>query len=238
MKWVTWLIGVAVMMMPFMAATPIPKVLAEEAEEQVEGRLYFKRMAVAPFLVGRRQPQMDASMDDTLSCPLDQICTDDPSIAPEAGTTLTRLVAAAMQKRFATGLIKADVVNAGYADILINGAKDTPRSLARQLGQTLSADLMILGVVWRYRHRDPPEGPPKTPASVAFAIYLVEVETGRRIWRGIYSGTQTVATQNILTMSKQIKMGVRWLSAAELARHGIGEALDTFPSGIKPLTDN
>lgn len=238
MRWVAKLAWMTGIILPLITATPIPMVFAEEANEQESGRLYFKRMAVAPFLVGHRQPQMDAAMDDTLSCPLDQICTDDPSIAPEAGTTLTRLVQAAMHKRFTTHLINRSEVNAGYANILINGAKDTPRSLARQLGQALSADLMLMGVVWRYRHREPPEGPPENPASVAFAIYLVEVETGRRLWRGIYNGTQSVASQNIFNLSKQLKMGVRWLSAAELALHGVGEALETFPNGVAPLTND
>lgn len=216
------------------AASMLPATAAPPSETKQEA-LYFNRLAVAPFLVGHRQPQMDASMDDTLSCPLDQVCSDDPSIAAEAGATLTRLVLTALKKRFRTHLVQPEVVDAGFAGIRIRGALDTPRTLARQLGRSISADLMIIGVVWRYRHRDPMEGVPKIPASVAFAIYLVDVQTGRRLWRGIYNGTQAFATQNILNISKQLKMGARWLTAAELAELGVREALSSFPERITPV---
>lgn len=236
MKWLAFMVWPIGIVMPFVIGASMRTAVAEPPVEQRQEALYFKRIAVAPFLVGHRQPRMDASMDDTLSCPLDQVCSDDPTIAPEAGMTLTRLVQAAMDQRFSTHLVLSDEVDLGYTGLRLNNAQDTPRSLAQQLGQAVSADLMVIGAVWRYRERDPVEGVPDIPASVAFAIYLVEVETGRRLWRGLYNGTQKFATQNILNLSKQLKMGTRWLSAAELARHGVREAMDTFPGRIRPRT--
>ena len=177
-------------------------------------------------------------MDDTLSCPLNQVCSDDPSIAPEAGATLTRLVSTEMRERFKAHLITANVVDAGYASIRMNGTVDTPRTLARRLGETIGADLIIIGVVWRYSEKEPLEGLPETPASVAFALYLVEVKSGRSLWRGIYNATQAFATQNILNIAEQLKMGPRWLTAAQLASHGVKEALNTFPKRIKPVADH
>ena len=203
------------------------------AEEQRKPT-YFTRIAVAPFLVGHRQPKMDANMDDTLSCPLNQICKDDPTIAPEAGVTLTRILHGAMAARFQNHIVQPGEVRLGYGSLKLNNAKDTPRTLARQLGRAVSADIVVIGAVWRYRERAPLEGIPDMPASVAFAVYLVEAETGRRLWRGIYDGTQKYATQNIFNLSKQLKMGNRWLKASELARHGVEEALNGFPDHIKP----
>jgi hypothetical protein len=226
-----------IIIMLVMVATAMPSAAAEPSSEQRQVAIYFKRMAVAPFLVGHRQPQMDSVMDDTLSCPLNQICSDDPSIAPEAGMALTRLVQEAMAQRFGNRLVPSDEIDAGYTALRINSAQDTPRTLARQLGQAVSADLMVIGAVWRFRERDPLEGVPDIPASVAFALYLVEVETGRQLWRGLFNGTQEFATQNIFNLSKQLKMGTRWLSAAELARHGVKEALSTFPKRIMPNTN-
>ena len=68
----------------------LPGVLADESSEERLPAIYFKRIAIAPFLVGHRQPNMDESLDDTLSCPINDICVEDPSIQPNA-VSLMRL---------------------------------------------------------------------------------------------------------------------------------------------------
>ncbi len=207
---------------------------AEENSEERQADIRFKHMAVAPFLVGQRHPQMDAAMDDTLSCPIDRICIDDPTIEPQAGEMMTILLHATLRSRFGQHMIPLDRVRQAQTGLGLDPALDTPNTLAQQLGQALSADLIMVGTVWRYRKRNAIEGIPDMPASVAFAVYLVEVETGRRLWRGLYDGTQEVATKNIFNLGKQLKMGVQWLSADELARHAVKEALDRFPNHVKP----
>ena len=71
---------------------------------------------------------------------------------------------------------------------------------------------------------------PDSPASVAFALYLVEVKTGRRIWRGVFDETQRPLTDNLLQARQSLKMGVKWLSARELARFGVEQVVKSFPA--------
>lgn len=207
---------------------------AEEASERKAAEIHFKRIAVAPFLVGHRQPNMDESLDDTLSCPINQICLDDPTIQPNAGVKMQRLVHSALKGRFEQNVVPIDQVQAAYFDLRLDGAKDSPRTMARRIGESLSADLMLVGTVWRYRDRGAIEGVPDRPASIAFALYLVEAESGRRLWRGVFDMAQEFALRDMARFSDRIRMGLKWLSADELARHGVREVFRPFPSNLIP----
>lgn len=214
-----------------------PCVGAREQPSEQTSVVYFRTIAVAPFLVGHRQPNMDETLDDTLSCPLDQICMDDPTIKPDAGAMMMRLVHSVLNSRYSGHVVPLNDVRTAYDGLRLDGSKDSPRTLARRLGRRLSADLMLVGTVWRYREKGAIDGLPDKPASVAFALYLVEPESGRRLWRGIFDMAQEIAFQDMARFSSRIKMGLKWLSADELARHGVKEVFRPFPSNIQPVNE-
>jgi len=214
----------------------VPALHAEEASEEKVSEIYFKRIAVAPFLVGHRQPNMDESLDDTLSCPINQICVDDPTIQPNAGELMQRLVYSVLRGRYDQHVVPIDQVQDAYTGLRLDGAKDSPRTLARRMGESLSADLLMVGTVWRYRDRGAIEGFPDRPASVAFALYLVDAESGRRLWRGVFDLAQEFALGDLARFTDRIRMGLKWLSADELARHGVKEVFRPFPANIKPVS--
>ena len=62
---------------------------------------------------------------------------------------------------------------------------------------------------------------PDSPASVGFALYLIDVNTGARLWRSAFDGTQKALTEDVLAGLKNLDMGLHWLSAEELARYGV-----------------
>jgi hypothetical protein len=82
--------------------------------------------------------------------------------------------------------------------------------------------------VWRFREKGALTEMPDSPASVGFALYLVDVNTGVRLWRGSFDGTQKALTEDVLGGLKQLGMGVHWLSAEELARYGVKSVLKTL----------
>jgi hypothetical protein len=203
-------------------------------EPQPQPEIYFKRLAVAPVFTGHRIPKLDEALDDTLSCTISQICKDDPTISPNAGSMMTRLVYSTLHHRFGSSVIPMEDVQSAYTDIRLVDTQDTPRTLVRRLGKTLSADLVVFGMVWRYREIGAIEGLPDQPASVAFALYLVDAGSGRRIWRGVFSETQEYALKNMFKFADRIKMGLKWLTADELARYGVKQTLDKFPANVIP----
>ena len=210
----------------------------QEQDQAPQTEFYFKRLAVAPVLAGHRTPNMDETLDDTLSCTISQICVDDPAIGPQAGPMLTRLVQSVLRSRFGTNIVPSEDVQTAYTALRLNESKDTPRSLADRLGKMLNADLIVVGTVWRYRDRGAIQGFPDKPASVAFALYLVDPGSGRQLWRRIFDETQEYALKDMSKFTDRIKMGLKWLSSDELARYGVKQTLEAFPDYIIPVTEN
>ncbi len=210
---------------------------AEDQQQAPQTEIFFKRLAVAPIFVGHRIPKMNETLDDTLSCKISEICVDDPAINAGAGSMMTRLTQSTLSNRFGKNVIPVDEVQRAYARLGLDDTRDTPRTLSQRLGKALSADLVVIGTVWRYRDRGAIEGFPEKPASVAFALYLVEAETGRYIWRGLFDETQEYALKDMSKFTDRIKMGLKWLTADELARYGVKQTLAAFPSYVIPLVD-
>ena len=201
--------------------------------QEINRQLSFCTMALIPFLVGRHEPNVDETVDNTLSCPIGQICTDDPTILPYAGQFLTREVHQQLSMRFGEHVLPLATVKNAYPQLALDDHKDTPRSLARNVGVQLKADLIVIGTVWRYRDRGAIEGVPDSPASVAFALYLIEADSGRQLWRGIFDGTQETALGDLFKAKERLKMGLKWLTADELARHGVREVMKSFPGWLQ-----
>ena len=116
-----------------------------------------------------------------------------------------------------------------YDDLPQNRMVDTPRQLAQRFGKASGADYVVIGSVWRYRDPTPGLG-----ASVAFTAYLLEVDSGRRVWRGRFDKTQQALTDNLQDAGSFFtKEGARWLSAEELARFGIEQVMQSFPETVE-----
>lgn len=197
-------------------------------------RVVFKRAAVASFFEGSHRPEMDESMDQTLSCPIGEICRTDPSIASHASITLTRLVDRELRSRYGKQILPRQRVRDAETEIQLNYEKDTPRTMAQRMGRLLQVEVVVIGTVWRYRDRGEMVGGRKRNASVAFAVYFIDATNGHKLWRGLYDATQKPVTENLFEAPKQIKMGLRWLSADELAAHGVKEVFETFPPNLLP----
>lgn len=221
-----------VLLLSTLAINPAMGASDEAADGAV--RITFKRAAVPSFLVGKREPQMDEAMDQTLSCPIGKICIDDPTILPNAGATLTRLVDQRLRDRFGRQVVPRSEVQNAEDEIKLNSDKDTPRTMAGKLGRLLNVDVVVIGTVWRYRDRGTVAGMPDSPSSVAFAIYFVEAASGRTLWRGFFDGTQQTLLEDIFQAKKQLKMGLKWLTANELAEYGVRDVFRKFPSTILP----
>ena len=92
----------------------------------------------------------------------------------------------------------------------------------------MGADHVILGSVWRYQDRTQDTG-----ASVAFTVYLLEVDNGRRVWRGKFDKTQHALSDDLGDADAFFQKGARWLSAEELARFGIEQVMQSFPETVE-----
>ena len=202
---------------------------SETSSEQQE--IQGARIGVMPFLVGKPDGSVDEAVEKTLSCPLSQLCDDKESVRTGADAVLTRFANKELGIELQDNLVPLKDMMAASETLRQAEEVETVRSLAKKYGQAVHAQKILVGIVWRFRSRgetaDSYSG--TSPASVAFAVYLVDVATGKREWRGIFDQTQRTLTEDILGAKEFFKTGVKWLSAEELARIGVKRVFRTFP---------
>ena len=190
--------------------------------------LQFNRIAVMPFLVGKLESP-ENPVEKPLSQPLAKLYVDDANLLEGADQIMTWFVNDVLKIRFMDQMISMEEAAAVYRDVIRDQTLDTPRKLAKKFGANLQADLVMVGAIWRFREKGAVEEIPDSAASVAFTVYLIDVASGKRLWRNTFDGTQKTLSEDVLGGLKQIKMGLRWLSVKELARYGVKSVFRKFP---------
>ncbi len=183
------------------------------------------RIGVMPFLKGR----CGSDMREILDCPLLQLSFNPERLSRDCDRILTGYVHEALRKRHGERVISLEKSLEAYKKISRNETPDTLRTLAKNLGESLEANLMVAGTIWRYEARGGGPAGSFSPASVAFAVYLIDVTSGRMVWNGSFNETQRSLSDNVLDTWAFFKKGAKWLSASELARYGVGEVFKKFP---------
>ena len=168
-------------------------------------------------------------MREILDCPLSQLSFNPERLSRDCDRILTGYVREALQKRHGAKVISLETSLEGYKKISKGEATDTLRTLAKNLGESLEAHLMVAGTVWRYEERGGGPAGSFSPASVAFAVYLIDVTSGRMVWNGSFNETQRSLSDNVLDTWAFMKKGAKWLSAAELAQYGVRDVFTKFP---------
>ncbi len=193
-------------------------------------KITIQSLAVLPFFRGKDIEQIDDVKNNTLSCPLVELCVDENNFTAGAVKKITRYTTEILEKRFQERLIPFAEVNSGFEKLAKDPLKDTPRSLAQRLGRDLQAEYVLVGAVWKYKDRSSGAMVSDTPATVAFALYLVNVETGKKIWKQAFDKSQKALSDNVLDAKDFFKQGAKWLTAEELARFGLKKILADFPA--------
>ena len=102
--------------------------------------------------------------------------------------------------------------------------------LARSIGKTLEADVVILGRVQVFAER---RGGSllgsQRPASVGFTVEMINVGDGTLLWSSSYHETQKSLSEDLNTLPLFIERGGKWLTAEELAGYGAKEMIKTLP---------
>jgi hypothetical protein len=188
----------------------------------------LRRVAVMPFLAGNTAMSADDRVRPALDCTMMEFCQEVSTLGNGAEKVLTREIQRAMELKLDYKVAPLARSVDIFDDLPQNRAVDTPRQLAQRFGKAMGADHVILGSVWRYQDRTQDTG-----ASVAFTVYLLEVENGRRVWRGKFDKTQHALSDDLGDARVFFQEGARWLSAEELARFGIEQVMQSFPETVE-----
>jgi uncharacterized Zn finger protein (UPF0148 family) len=223
--------GVAICVMIavwFIAGLMVDGYLVNRAAAQSRAEpinVQWEKIGVMPFFKGKRS----TDTGETVTCPICELSFKSENIKDGAERAITSYVQEALKRRYKDKVIALDEVSRVYQEIPRDDTEDTPKSLAQKAGEALGADLMIVGNVWRYRERVRDEWESQKGASVAFEIYLIEVPSGKTVWRAKFDETQRSLTDNVLGAKLLLKKGAKWISADELARYGVDEVFKKFP---------
>jgi TolB-like protein len=103
---------------------------------------------------------------------------------------------------------------------------------ALKLGHQLSADAVVYGTVTRYKERVGSDYAAKSPAAVAFAIHVIDVNNGVVLWTARYAREQKALTQNIFNLANFVENRGRWVRAHDIAQRGVEEAVADLSSKL------
>lgn len=118
----------------------------------------------------------------------------------------------------------------GDADLMSPEIKKlSERKLMLEAGKAANADEVMAAYLYRFRRRVGSKFSVDTPASVAFGLHLIDVNTGRRLWDGHFDETQRSLSENLFKLGKFIQRKASWVTAEEMATTGMKEILKTLP---------
>ncbi len=104
---------------------------------------------------------------------------------------------------------------------------DSLKTLAKEVGDRLKVDGVLLGLVRTYREREGTRIGAK-PAAVGFEMFLVRPSDGTVLWKGDFFEEQKPLTQDIVGFFE--KSG-GFVTAQELSELGVQKVMETFPVG-------
>jgi hypothetical protein len=158
-----------------------------------------------------------------------QVMTTGP-VPDSAGYFMTSQLISLMENRPAYAIISSE----GSHDFL-SGLSGTDTAVASHLklyvnaGKQAGADAVLVGHIFRFKERKGNRASVETPASVAFDLHLIDVNSGKIVWTGNFDQTQRPLSENLLELGSFIKRGASWVTAEELALGGLEDILGRFP---------
>ncbi len=101
--------------------------------------------------------------------------------------------------------------------------------IVKKIGQSFSADAVMVGYIYRWREREGTDYSVNRPASVAFDLYLIGHGDKTVLWGGKFDKTQKSLSENILDLRTFLKGKGKWMTATGLAELGLTELLQELP---------
>lgn len=103
------------------------------------------------------------------------------------------------------------------------------RQLLIRTGKHFNADTVLTGRLYRFIQRVGSGYGIESPASVAFDLVALNVDTGKVIWRGHLDETQRSLAENLFSLGSFLKRKGRWVTAEEMAEIALSEMVASLP---------
>ncbi len=98
------------------------------------------------------------------------------------------------------------------------------------MGQTLRADAVLVGYIYRWKDRVGGDFGVESAASVAFDLYMIRPIDSKILWQSKFDKTQQSLSENLLDMGTFVKGGGKWMTAEQLAMIGLNKMVAEMPT--------
>ncbi len=149
------------------------------------------------------------------------------SVSKMAAEAITARVEAVLRKRPLLRVIGSDDSDFPE-DLGSNTSVTSLEMVAREVGDLLKVDGVLMGRVRTYREREGTRLGAK-PAAVGFEMFLVRPSDGTVLWKGEFFEEQKPLNQDVVGFFEK---GGGFVTARELSEIGVQKVLETFPVGI------
>lgn len=195
-----------------------------EKSRQPEKLSDIRVLLIAPVEILSRQQV--SSMNQ---CPICNAVLTGGPIASGAADYITRRLMAHLEAKSGFTLLGPGMATGIRARIISSDIGISRKRLLVEMGRQIDADAVVSGVVYRFRQRVGSKFGVDSPASVGFGIHFVQCSDGHLIWSDHFDETQRDLSENLFRLPSFIKRGGHWLTAEQLAAHGLREIMADFP---------
>ena len=186
----------------------------------------FKSILVVPFKDMSRIP------GDTMDtrCPVCGRVFITGEVTDNAVDFLTTQTTALLKTYTGYRLVPEKPTDSSFKQLYsANPTSNAPRQALIAKGRENQTDVVLLGLVYRFKERVGTGYSVETPASVAFDMHLIRVKDGRIIWSAHFNETQRSLGDNLFQLGTFLSRGGRWVTVEELAASGLEEIIRKFP---------
>ena len=117
----------------------------------------------------------------------------------------------------------------------------TPQNLdenALKVGHALSVNGVLYGMLERYREREGLDYAAASPASVAFTLKFVDMNTKQVVWTAKFAKAQKALAQNVFELANFVQHQARWVRAHEIAQDGVAQAIANLHGDLTLTASN
>lgn len=214
----------------FFMAVFLAMSLSAQAEEKTQQSI---KSSVVVGVVSFQAMIPDNNLENTVICPLCTAAYSTGRIQEGAEKIIEDIFTGKMGEFKEVRLIPQDRVQGIYKRVSSESFRKPLLDVLKKTGQELGADILAVGYIYRYVERVGYDYSVKSPASVAFEIYLVNASDGSIMWRGIFDKTQKSLMEDLFQISSFIRGGGKWLTAEQLSRQGMYEIFKKFPGFVR-----
>lgn len=148
------------------------------------------------------------------------------TIPADAPLVVNRMLFEAASRERVWSVVDPGKTKAALGSIPADAAESRAGALAAHLG----AEATLFATVGEYRERVGSEYGVAEPASVSIQFFLVPAGQKQAVWKADYTVTQEPLAYNLWNLWDVGPGGPKWLTANELARLGIDEAVKRLAS--------